>query len=191
MNIVEYKENMGKRLLEGLMQMEAEDESSLCYIEYLTEYGADVDYQDPKTGYTPIMVAIEHNLEKSFDNILSFEPNLEAANFWGIKPIHLAAAQENQHYLRSLCKKRVDVNAFDKHGNRPLNYAIRKEAVPNIRILMKRSESLNYLNNVRKSIYDEALETQNQEVIDCVYQKERENIVKRVLFPSIQGKTSK
>lgn len=189
MNIVKYKNIMGKRLFEGLIQIQEESENSIIFVNYLLEHGAYVDYQEPETGYTSLMLAIEHDLEDTFDILLSYSPDLEISNKIGATSLHIAAASKNPHYLEKLCKKRVFIDAADRQGNTAINYAIKAEVVPNIRILRKYGCTLNYLNYFGKSIYDEALETENEKVIACVYNAEKKsNNLQRKLTGSLVQK---
>lgn len=190
MNIVEYKNIMGKRLFEGLIQIQEESINSIIFVNYLLEHGAYVDYQEPETGYTSLMLAIEHDLEDTFDILLSYSPDLEISNKIGATSLHIAAASKNPHYLEKLCKKRVFIDAPDKRGNTPINYAIKAGVVPNIRALRKYGCILNYLNYFGESIYDLAQETENEKVIACVYNNEDKtrNLLQRKLNGSLVQK---
>lgn len=181
--IDEYKNELGRILVETLMDSFCETEELINYTNKLLDEGANINYKDYETGNTAIMIAVLKGYPNIFDNLLSRKPDLESKNSFGISVIHFAASNKSDYYLNSLCERKTDVNIPDKVGNRPINYAIKSGAIHNILILFQNNCTRNFLNSFGLSIYDEAIFTGNDEIVDCVFNKhkKKENKIKKVI----------
>lgn len=164
----EYKNELGKKIVDTLLQSDEETDDLTLYIEMLANEGANLDYKDYDSGNTSLMLAIGKDFPKCFLIILEHNPNLELSNGEGLKAVHIASTKGNSYYLNSLCESNADINTPDKVGNRPINYAIKSGLIENIRILFRYKCVCNFLNKFGLSIYDEAYLTGSEEVISCV-----------------------
>lgn len=172
MNLIdkeEYSLELGASLYDAIYSSESETEDLILYVDSILEAGANVNYKDFESGNTSIMLAIKKNYPRCFNTLLKKDPDLESANVEGIRAVHLASSSAESFYLTELTKKEVDINAPDKHHNRPINYAIKNCVIENISCLFKKKCILNSLNNYGMSIYDEATLTGNDEVIKLVF----------------------
>lgn len=166
-----------------------ENENLINTIEYTLLKGLDVNYQDPNTGTTFLMLTVEHNLPTLFDLFLRYRPLIEMRNDEGESVTHLAARNKNSLYLDQLIENKANLNVIDRNGNTPLNGAIKNCVMANIKTLMDHDVHLNFLNYCGLSIYDIAYMTGDIEVIKFVlnYEKKKEepkkkkNIIKRIL----------
>lgn len=184
------RENLGKTLFDAILESDSETSELIEYMDLLIRNGADIDYKDFDTGYTILMLTIDKEFKKCFDEIISVKPNLEVFSELGVTAIHLASTKEDSYYLTRLCAENIDVDLPDKLGNRPINYAIKTGKIKNISILFKNNCTKNYLNKFGLSIYDEASLTGDKEVIKIVFEGDRkeENRLKKVLGRVIKRK---
>ena len=72
----EYKYELGKQLYNSIECCEEETEEFLDCLDELLKKEASVDYQDPNTENTPLMLAIEKDFGYTFLCLLSCLPNL-------------------------------------------------------------------------------------------------------------------
>lgn len=179
----EYKNELGKRIVDTLLQSEEETDDLTMYIEMLADEGANINYKDYDSGNTSLMLTIDKNFPRCFLIILEHNPDLELSNCEGLKAIHIASKSENSHYLNSLCESYADINTPDKVGNRPINYAIKSGIIENMRILFRNKCVCNFLNKFGLSIYDEAYLTGSEEVISYVLnpKSKKEHKLKRTI----------
>ena len=177
----EYKYELGKQLYNSIECCEEETEEFLDCLDELLKKEACVDYQDPNTENTPLMLAIEKDFGYTFLCLLSCLPNLELTNKEGISALHIASRKVNPYYLTRLCDEYVDLDLPDKAGNRAINYAIIAERLENIKTLMKKKCTLNYLNRDGLSIYDVACSTRNAEIINYVFNPKKKKDKKSLI----------
>lgn len=168
-----FDRNIERDTFEVIKKCFQEDEYLIIGIEKCLSQGLDVNYQDPKTGKTFLMLAIENDLPTLFKIILAYHPLLEMKNEEGKTAAHLAACHPNLEYLDLLSKNGINLNALDLNGNPPINEAIRAGLIPNIQLLMDNEVILNYLNHIGLSMYDIAFMTKDLEVIEFVTHYEK------------------
>lgn len=168
-DLAEYKYAMGERLYKSIDEATEETQELIDYVESILKEDIHVNYKNIHSGHTSLMLSIEKDFQTIFNILMEYNPKLEIADGEGISAIHLASVSTNPHYLVSLCDHDAYLDAQDTHGNRPINYAINARLVQNIGELLSRNCTTNHLNAYGHSIYDDALTTGNENVIESVF----------------------
>ena len=88
-------------------------------VKFLLDNGADVNFED-KEGYAPL-----HNvmLKEDAELLIKNGADMRAKTNKGQTPLHTAALFRRLEIIELLVSCRVEVNAIDKSGQTPLDYA--------------------------------------------------------------------
>ncbi|MBA8666888.1 ankyrin repeat domain-containing protein [Holosporaceae bacterium 'Namur'] len=87
------------------------------------EKGADINAQDVKYGYTPLMYSILYNKQKSYNYLITKGADLNIRSNDGKTVAHLAAIANNIKAFELLIDYGVDPNIHDNQGNSPYYYS--------------------------------------------------------------------
>ncbi|KIE05958.1 hypothetical protein NF27_CG01380 [Candidatus Jidaibacter acanthamoeba] len=87
------------------------------------EKGADINAQDIKYGYTPLMYSILYNKQKSYNYLITKGADLNIRSNDGKTVAHLAATANNIKAFELLIDYGVDPNIHDNQGNSPYYYS--------------------------------------------------------------------
>lgn len=189
MDKIDKNNDLGKFLYTTLINCYKETETLLIGVEKMLIKGADVNYKDPITGDSLLMISIENGLYHIFCLLLKYQADIEAVNKDKKNACYLAAGKEDPRFLKRLIKVGTNLDSSDRLSNTPINEAIRCCKIRNIEILIENGATLNLLNIFGDSIYDIAYETGNEEVIDYIlnFDKEKDKktnligVLKRIL----------
>lgn len=181
-------DEIDKLIFDLLSSTIEEDEEFLHRLISLLKRNVDINYQDENTSSTYVMASISNNLPKSFQIIIGLNPDLSLTNNLGQTALHVASSHPNSFFLKSLLAQKAYIDAADIWQNRPINNAIKAEIIPNIKELIDANATLNLLNIYGNSIYDDAISTKNNELIDFLnnYQpkksKKPKGRIREILF---------
>ncbi|AIF81595.1 hypothetical protein I862_05205 [endosymbiont of Acanthamoeba sp. UWC8] len=92
-------------------------------IKAFLEKGADINAQDVKYGYTPLMYSILYNKQKSYNYLITKGADLSIRSNDGKTVAHLAATANNIKAFELLIDYGVDPNIHDNQGNSPYYYS--------------------------------------------------------------------
>jgi len=115
-----------------------------------------------------IKYAIEQNVDMSNNNDIRFTPLIFSYN-------------KNYLEIFKFLVKYLNINEVDTSGNNLLYYAIEKNDIEMVRNLIKTGINTNNINNSKVSIFDYALSTKNEEILnilidnDCVLLNEQDS----------------
>ncbi|CAC5421485.1 BCL3 [Mytilus coruscus] len=102
-----------------------------------------------KNGETCIHIAVKSNSVDCLHLIFKYtmKPDLNARNFDGLAPIHMAVMRNNMEIVRFLLAERADVNIQDgKSGRTPLFYSVEGNLIPMVELFQKVGANLDLPN---------------------------------------------
>ncbi|XP_052059609.1 uncharacterized protein LOC127700227 [Mytilus californianus] len=102
-----------------------------------------------KNGETCIHIAVKSNSVDCLHLIFKYtmKPDLNARNFDGLAPIHIAVMRSNMEIVRFLLAERADVNIQDgKSGRTPLFYSVEGNLIPMVELFQKVGANLDLPN---------------------------------------------
>ncbi|XP_076110594.1 uncharacterized protein LOC143079244 [Mytilus galloprovincialis] len=102
-----------------------------------------------KNGETCIHIAVKSNSVDCLHLIFKYtmKPDLNARNFDGLAPIHIAVMKNNMEIVRFLLAERADVNIQDgKSGRTPLFYSVEGNLIPMVELFQKVGANLDLPN---------------------------------------------
>ncbi|KAK3360961.1 hypothetical protein B0T24DRAFT_120609 [Lasiosphaeria ovina] len=91
-------------------------------VRQLLDRGADVEAKD-KSGWTPLLRAIEYGQEAIVRQLLDRGADVEAKDDWGQTPLSWAAGNGHETIVLRLLDLGADVEAKDNYGRTPLSWA--------------------------------------------------------------------
>jgi len=104
--------------------------------EILLQNKANVNLRD-KEGATPVHYAVFLDSSELLP-LLCTQADLDLTTNAGMTPLHVAILKKHQNCLEILTgQKKVQINALDKKGKTPLDYAVEKENAPAQAILLE------------------------------------------------------
>lgn len=111
------RSNNGKTSAEGNRSLiQAVEGRNIELVKELLERGADVNVQEKKWGWTPLLTAVRSGREDTVDLLLGYgaDPCLRKRN--GATPFIVAGIVGNVKLLELFLSKGADINESDKHG---------------------------------------------------------------------------
>ncbi|XP_042296832.1 B-cell lymphoma 3 protein isoform X2 [Sceloporus undulatus] len=98
-------------------------------------------------GQTALHLACEHGNLRCLQELLDGSPvplDLEARNFEGLTPLHVAVGTSNHNVVLTLLEHGADVDAVDiKSGRSPLLHAVENNNMEMVELLLKHGASVN------------------------------------------------
>ncbi|KAI1886290.1 hypothetical protein AGOR_G00212480 [Albula goreensis] len=120
------------------------DQSAL--VEALLRAGSDPEALD-RHGQTAAHLCCEHGLSACLQLILhhaSRPPCLEARNYEGLTPLHLAVQNGNKKLVKILLDNQADIDAVDiKSGRSPLMHAVENNSMEMVNLLVENGCNVN------------------------------------------------
>ncbi|XP_070620138.1 B-cell lymphoma 3 protein [Erythrolamprus reginae] len=115
-------------------------------VKLLLSYGASPMVLD-RHGQTALHLACEHNSLRCLQELLEGSPttlDLEARNFEGFTPLHLAVASSHHDIVLALLDHGADVDAVDiKSGRSPLLHAVENNNLDMVELLLQHGANVN------------------------------------------------
>ncbi|XP_072836375.2 B-cell lymphoma 3 protein isoform X1 [Pogona vitticeps] len=115
-------------------------------VKLLLSHGASPMVLD-RNGQTALHLACEHGSLRCLQELLDGRPSLldlEARNFEGFTPLHVAVGTCNREVVLTLLEHRADVDAVDiKSGRSPLLHAVENNNLPMVELLLQHGANVN------------------------------------------------
>lgn len=110
---------------------------------------------EDEEGCKPVHFVAWHNNIKLFEFLIAQKITFDAANNDGITPLMLASLRGNSKMIALLANMTSNINAIDKSGNTALHYAVVKEHMECVKLLLANSDiNINVSNQDGKSCVD-------------------------------------
>ncbi|XP_061078085.1 B-cell lymphoma 3 protein homolog isoform X2 [Conger conger] len=120
--------------------------NQVILVEALLQGGSDPGVLD-RHGQTAVHLCCEHGLTLCLERVLSHPsplPCLEARNYEGLTPLHLAVQNGNKNLVKLLLNSRADIDAVDiKSGRSPLVHAVENKNIEMVNFLIENRCNVN------------------------------------------------
>jgi ankyrin repeat protein len=154
------KKGIAEKLLSGVVQskldidgqtsnvlMEYCNQPDTTFIRYLLEYGAKIDYQDPVTKLTPLIIAAKARQKSMCDYLLDNGATINIKGRDGLTPILMASMEKDTSMIYYLISKNADTKAMDASGRTLLHMATYSNSTAMIELALKHITDINTKDN--------------------------------------------
>ena len=133
----------------------------------LVEAGANVNYQnDSNKKLSFLMIAIDHQLEKSFDFLIEQKADVELVDENGETAIFHALRSNNDSFIEQLFAAECKLDLENKNAETPILIAIREGNEAAVKIIQEK-ESGAIAKNAQLSLFA-AIDSGNENIVDLV-----------------------
>lgn len=101
----------------------ASSNGHLAAAEILINTGADVDFKNTWTGWTPLLHASYEGHTAVVELLMRFRADIDATDYNGKTALHLALENNHPSCVVALINAGADINSLDKEGRSPLSLA--------------------------------------------------------------------
>lgn len=108
--------------------------------------GADINAANP-VGHQILHYAASKGREIA-EILLDMDADLEARDFWGNTPLHLAVCECNHAVVKLFIERGAEVNAKDREGNAPLHLAAQHCGKESVELMAKAGADLDARNEL-------------------------------------------
>jgi ankyrin repeat protein len=154
------KKGIAEKLLSGVVQSKLDidgqtskilmdycNQSDTTFMGYLLEYGAKVNYQDPVTRLTPLIIAVKAGEKGMCDYLLNCGANINIKGRDGLTPLLMASMEKDTSMVYYLVTKKAETNAMDASGRTLLHMATYSNSPEMIDLAMKHITDINTKDN--------------------------------------------
>lgn len=113
---------------------QAIEEQNIEKIGSAIHWNKDKIYED---GKSPIHLAVETNDGKIVAAVLESEPNIEHPRHDGKTALHIACRGSDVAIARLLLDAGADPGSTDKHGKRPIDYAVARDSLEIVNVFLE------------------------------------------------------